>query len=405
MTAPDSTRKTMLALVATALAVGALLGATGATVSWVPALVALARGEFPFFGLAFFGVALASLLLAPRAHRARLALVMVTVEFALAIARRASQLPVAGGGFGAGLVGFSWLALTRNTGALVDLLILSLFPAYAEVPLALTERLRPMVLDGFVAHAELGFGFDFARQLALVTNDHAVMWQLLNTIYLLLLPALMTTYALHARRWPERAHETMVSFAVAGALGFCCYLVFPVVGPDPSIAGYPFDAGGESLPAAWFHGGSGARNCMPSLHTAWALIIFFRTHGLPRVVRTGAAFFTTGTLLATLGLSHHYLLDLVVAAPFAATADGLASAGAPGSTERRLRLAALGAALVIGWLVLLSWCWWLLEQQGWLLWLLTASTLTVTLWLRRAWVAFAAAPTHTPTRPRSPGPT
>jgi hypothetical protein len=59
------------------------------------------------------------------------------------------------------------------------------------------------------------------------------------------------------------------------------------------------------------------RNCMPSLHTAWALIIWFNARALPTVWRRAARLFAALTIWAAMGLEEHWFMDLVVGVPFA----------------------------------------------------------------------------------------
>jgi hypothetical protein len=66
-----------------------------------------------------------------------------------------------------------------------------------------------------------------------------------------------------------------------------------------------------------------ALNAMPSFHMAWALLIFWYGLKCAWPVRIGGTVFAAFTVLATLGLGEHYLIDLVVAAPLTAAIDVL----------------------------------------------------------------------------------
>src|SRR5260370_4594562 len=57
------------------------------------------------------------------------------------------------------------------------------------------------------------------------------------------------------------------------------------------------------------------RNCMPSLHTAWALVIWWQARSLGRPMRIMAGVYLGFTVLATVGYGAHYVFDLVVAFP------------------------------------------------------------------------------------------
>src|SRR5205085_4314223 len=60
-----------------------------------------------------------------------------------------------------------------------------------------------------------------------------------------------------------------------------------------------------------------ARNCMPSLHTAWILCLFWYAPPMGRRVSAILWAFAVFTLLYALSAGGHYLVDLIVAVPFA----------------------------------------------------------------------------------------
>lgn len=64
-------------------------------------------------------------------------------------------------------------------------------------------------------------------------------------------------------------------------------------------------------------------NAIPSLHFTWSLLIWWNRKNWSKPVRvlSGLLLFFTG--LATLGFGEHYLVDLVVAVPFALATDSL----------------------------------------------------------------------------------
>src|SRR5262249_6129821 len=99
--------------------------------------------------------------------------------------------------------------------------------------------------------------------------------------------------------------------------------------------------------------GSNPRNGMPSLHLAGILLSWWhvRPYGLlPRVITALLGLFT---VLATLGLGEHYLVDLVVAFPFTLAVQA-ACMPQEGALRRVSRAALLGSVLLVaGWYVLL----------------------------------------------------
>lgn len=85
------------------------------------------------------------------------------------------------------------------------------------------------------------------------------------------------------------------ALALAGLFGLGLYALFPATGPA--------HIGDPHAP----------RNCMPSLHLTWSLLLLFHT---PPRWRRGCALFVAATAIATLTTGEHYALDLVAAVPF-----------------------------------------------------------------------------------------
>lgn len=75
------------------------------------------------------------------------------------------------------------------------------------------------------------------------------------------------------------------------------YVTFPAVGP------------------AHITDALAARNCFPSLHVTWALLLWMNTRTQP--LRNGLAVFAFLTALSTLALGEHYLIDIAAAIPYA----------------------------------------------------------------------------------------
>ncbi len=98
----------------------------------------------------------------------------------------------------------------------------------------------------------------------------------------------------------------------------------PITDPQPM----PFD---EITP----------RNCMPSLHTAWATAIFVHSRRGPRVLRFAGTFWLIATLTATLGFGYHYGVDLVAGVVFTLTIEAALRAQARGWDRSGIQLVSL----------------------------------------------------------------
>jgi hypothetical protein len=104
---------------------------------------------------------------------------------------------------------------------------------------------------------------------------------------------------------------------IAGVAGYVCYYILPAIGPRQAfgkafadVLATPLSTGAtlhveRNLP----------RNCMPSLHLTWVLMVYWRMGDPRRRILAGA--FVALTVLATIGSGEHYLVDLMVAVAFA----------------------------------------------------------------------------------------
>jgi hypothetical protein len=170
------------------------------------------------------------------------------------------------------------------------------------------------------------------------------------------------------RRFPR--HHLVRTFLVIGLLGPGVYMVFPVVGP---IFAYGTGAEHWAAVSLWADTPSSAhwavahlwpetppplstphpmpfdeitpRNCMPSLHTAWATAIFIHTRKGPRVLRFAGTFWLIATLTATLGFGYHYGVDLIAGVVFVLTIEAALRAFDHGWSRSGVQLVAYGATV------------------------------------------------------------
>jgi hypothetical protein len=99
---------------------------------------------------------------------------------------------------------------------------------------------------------------------------------------------------------------------------------------------------------------SGVRNAMPSLHTAWVLLVWWNSKGLARWIRAIAMVFVVLTIMATLGTGEHYFVDLVVAFPFALMVQALCTYSLPFSSGPRRAAFLFGTFVTLIWMAVLS---------------------------------------------------
>ncbi|MEU2285443.1 phosphatase PAP2 family protein [Streptomyces sp. NPDC013178] len=256
------------------------------------------------------------------------------------------------------ILGCAVIAVTRRTGrdrvlmlkgAGLGLLLVA-GRKTGDTWLLITSKTRPSVLDQYVATADHALGNPSWLAGRILTATGTVGAHALNYVYAQLAVAavVVALYQLRnvavERRFPR--HHLVRTFLVIGLLGPAIYMIFPVVGPL-----YAYGAGNEHWASAnlWPETPPTAqwavanlwpatptpisaphpipfdqitpRNCMPSLHTAWATAIFVHSRKGPRVLRFAGTFWLIATLSATLGFGYHYGADLVAGVVFALTIE------------------------------------------------------------------------------------
>ncbi|MFG3009632.1 phosphatase PAP2 family protein [Streptomyces cinerochromogenes] len=285
--------------------------------------------------------------------------------------------PHSGHPFGNGalwvLLGFAVIALTRRTGRERVLLLKGVGLGLLLVAgrktgdtwLLITSKTRPAVLDQYVATADHALGNPSWLVGRLVEATGTVGAHVLDYVYIQLAVAavVVALYQLRhvavERRFPD--HHLVRTFLVIGLLGPGIYMIFPVVGP---IFAYGADGGHWAVADLWPNTPSPVtvphampfdeitpRNCMPSLHTAWATAIFIHSRKAPRVLRFAGTFWLIATLGATLGFGYHYGADILAGVVFTLTIEAALRSLARGWDRSGIQLVAHGATVFTALLV------------------------------------------------------
>ena len=187
--------------------------------------------------------------------------------------------------------------MNRKAAALV--LLCAAYPFIAYAVLSGIGRITPTLYDGLLTRLDGETGH--AAIVACARMLHAspalafiARWSYDGSVLIAMLAI--------AARWRLKSGGDMVlpaALLIAGALAPLCYLTVPAVGPH--------FVGQNDSP----------RNAMPSLHFALALIVVIALWEVGMIARTLGLTFVALTILATLGFGEHYLIDLVLAVPFA----------------------------------------------------------------------------------------
>lgn len=102
-----------------------------------------------------------------------------------------------------------------------------------------------------------------------------------------------------------------------GIAGFALYAVSPVVGIFPAYGAVPPPANSvDAVPMTILS--QVPRNGMPSLHTAWAIVIALSALRLSGLWRPALTVFALLNIWAATGAVGHWIMDIVVGVPLAA---------------------------------------------------------------------------------------
>nr|WP_281179521.1 phosphatase PAP2 family protein [Nocardia inohanensis] len=221
----------------------------------------------------------------------------------------------------------------------------------------------PQVLDQYVQLADRALGEPAWVVGRVLEALGPIPSNVLHVVYIQLPVAAVVIAAWQLRHvttgpWPR--HNLLRTFLVLGVIGPLGYVLFPVVGPvfaygplghGLQVGDWPDVLPALTAPRPMPFDTVTARNCMPSMHTAWATALFIHSRIGPRWLRWAGTFWLIGTLLATLGFGYHYGADLVAGAVLCMTVESALREPERGWSWIRVRPVALGAAVFAGLLL------------------------------------------------------
>lgn len=210
------------------------------------------------------------------------------------------------------------------------------FGPVSEAIMAFETAHTPLKFDYYLYLVDRSLGISAFIVARLFTE-----WQRLGLLllYQSLCVVMTLWYAIRLFEKRKTANALLVAYLAAYLVGPFLYLIVPARGPRHAF-GSVFPAGNPDVSPVLIPL-SGWPNAMPSLHLTTALI-FVLFAGENRFFRYFSWIYLAGTVAATLAFEH-YLIDLVVAVPFACFAIHLG--------ERNFRAALGGFALVLAWLL------------------------------------------------------
>lgn len=245
---------------------------------------------------------------------------------------------------------------------------LNLLPAallllyYTHIPdmlaASLTYLKTTATYDGFLLYVDRSFGFSPSILISRwVGNLH--LSPFFFGVYIALSIAIGASFASHINQGepPWKIVWVLLSAVIIGVL---CYNLLPACGPRMLLGGNEFNTGDPFVavfppgaqPVMLAVAAKYPRNAMPSLHMTWALLVLWICRDLKRgyLPAAGFAFLTA---VATLAVGEHYLVDLVVAFPFALAVWNLCVGDVPLSHPRRVLTIIAATSTYLAWITVI----------------------------------------------------
>jgi hypothetical protein len=228
----------------------------------------------------------------------------------------------------------------------------------ASTLLDYTEALHPKTFDLYLYSVDSSLRVQFSFLLGQMFARYQ-WFRFTGLLFYIALPLpLALVYAALLRRKNKNAFAVMLAFLATGPMGVLFYNMVPATGPvhifGQDFPWHPLSTSQvmrmvlETVPL------KGARNAIPSLHMAWALLVWWNSKGLSRWIRVIALAFVIFTVLATLGTGEHYFVDLVVAFPFALMVQALCLYPLPFKYGVRRVAFLFGTFASLAWMALIS---------------------------------------------------
>ena len=139
---------------------------------------------------------------------------------------------------------------------------------------------------------------------SLTISGFPLFWLSLFYFLLPFYPIALSGFFYFKNEWGMLRKVTQ-SFLLCGMIGWLFYLLFPAIGPaymDIKLAGFPH----PGIP----------RNCFPSLHTSWGLLVLLYAWKYRKKTFWLFFFPVSQMILATVFLRYHYVIDLIAAVPY-----------------------------------------------------------------------------------------
>lgn len=255
-----------------------------------------------------------------------------------------------------------WHEGERRKVFLTMVLPAGLVPSYvlsAQNMLILAQMMHATTFDLYLYAFEGSLGVEPSFLAGRLLAASGILRETCLIVYLSLPFAMGIAYAntVDVKRG-KTSWRLLILFVAAGLFGWMFYNLLPATGPRYAFTGqFPqFELPYASLKRLFLEpiaiAQSIPRNAIPSLHMTWVFLIAWNMRNISRVGRAVVLLYVLLTALGTLGLGEHYLIDLVVAYPFALMVQSVCSALSLRDTMRWIATS-LGLALTLVWMLVL----------------------------------------------------
>ncbi len=198
---------------------------------------------------------------------------------------------------------------------LMTVICFSIFVPISSAFLFSTYVLNPQTMDIYAYNFDLSLNWKIAPYFFNIYRKSLLISSIGLAAYIALLGAYQIIFALQTRFDDRTVVPALRVFLIAAILGYISYFIFPAVGPIYFFGDhYPYNL--PALPLMRTYAPAAARNSMPSLHFAWALLLWINIPRKLKYARGAFAIYTFLMVIATLGSGEHYFADLVAALPF-----------------------------------------------------------------------------------------
>ena len=245
------------------------------------------------------------------------------------------------------------------------------------VAMQLTARTIPLTLDRFLYVADSSLGFEPSFAAGSVLAGLPLLLRNLTWLqYEALMLAVAIVYAWQRMRSTDNSPKILSATVSMAIVGFLLYYLYPAAGPVYGFGSLFPHRPPEALQLALMPMplDSAARNAMPSLHMGMSLLVWWHSRGSRWVGRWLAGLFLLATAFSTMAKGEHYLIDLIVAFPFAMAIQALWATVIPFTARARYLPLVKGTLMTFAWLALLRFGVHWLSVSPVIPWLLVSST-------------------------------